>query len=294
LFYNDFLIRSGYVDSLAHTVSTKLGRIRANDWLSLLANFPYPNEFVYVPPNPRIDSLHAFASDLIADAWKYPGVVPPITVETYTPAILVYVPAGNYMPGSLGPNVMSHIASKATSVLHYMWLDRNNVLRFRDATYGHTPGIALGVSGPLPLDFVGSVDTSGIYNSIYVAEEEHGATWSGFDSETVRSIFMWGTKRWTSPPIPRKSSGGKYSLLEYATLVWQDRSQPSFEALPVRIWPASASELETLVALEAMQTVVMQFDAVTPAINLVGRLLGEVVNVDPDGWSVELATWIPA
>jgi hypothetical protein len=287
-----FVIRSGYIDSLTHTVSTKTGNIRANDWVSLLSNFGFPNEFLGWNNEAQYTTLHGFAAGIIQQAWNSSfaaGFKPPVTIETDA-GVVIYARSNSYTPGSIGPSVWDQISNHALSQLYFGWLDTNDVIRFRDSTYGHQPGISLGVSGPLPLDFIAAIDAGGIYNSIYVPLAGDNAQWTGFDAESAKSVFQWGTKRYTSPPIP---SNGRFTQVQYGQAIWQDRNQPAFEALPVRIWPASISEFQQLISLEAMQLVVMQFDSVTPAINLVGRSIGEVINVDSDGWSVELSTWIP-
>lgn len=288
------VIKSGYVDSISHSISSQTGSIVANDWISLLANTGYPNAYVTGDLS-QYSTLHTFASGILAQAITSANKVRiPITVEAEpSPKIAIHPYAPSNSPGSLGPAVWSQITDRAIAQLQFAYMDANNVIRFRDATYGHQPGISLGVSGPLPLDFVSAIDAHGIVNDVWVMYANTAqANWGGFNDESMLSVFQWGVKSWTSPPIPAKNPG-LYDQNEYAALVRGSENQPSFEAQPLRIWPASVAELEQLVTLEAMQTVVMQFDSVSPQINLVGRSIGEAINIDADGWSVEMSTWIP-
>jgi hypothetical protein len=69
---------------------------------------------------------------------------------------------------------------------------------------------------------------------------------------------------------------------------------PTLEAVPLRIWPASDSELRALLNVWPMDRVTMEFDIVTPPFSMFGRAIGGAVSVDPDGWSVELISEISA
>lgn len=296
------VIKSGYVDSLVHTVSTKMGSIRANDWITLLANAGYPNEFLAQDTLLQYSTLHTFAVGILNAAWSPTFVVGggsggspvslPVTVETETTPVPIDVYTHTVSLGSVGPAVWSWITERSIAALYYAYMDAANVIHFRDSTYGHQPGIALGVSGPLPLDFIGAIDAQGVANSVYVVVGNAAAVWAGYDDQSKRSVFQWGVKQYTSPRIPAKPPG-LYSAQEWGKLVRDDRNQPAFQALPVRIWPASVAEFEKLLGIEGMQLILMQFDSVTPQISLFGRAIGQVVNVDDDGWSVELSTWIP-
>jgi hypothetical protein len=296
------VIKSGYADSITHTISTKMGSIRINDWLTLLANMGYPNEFLAQDTLLQYSTLHTFTTGILSAAWSPTFVLGggtagspvslPVTVEAETTPIPIDVYTHTISLGQVGPAVWGWITERSIAALYYAYMDAANVIHFRDSTYGHQPGIALGVSGPLPLDLITQIDASGVSNSIYVVVGSAAAVWGGFDNESKRSAFQWGVKQYTSPRIPPKPPG-LYTANEWAVLVRNDRNQPAFEALPVRIWPASVAEFEQLLGLEAMQLVVMQFDSVTPPISIYGRAIGQVVNVDDDGWSVELSTWIP-
>jgi hypothetical protein len=50
--------------------------------------------------------------------------------------------------------------------------------------------------------------------------------------------------------------------------------------------------LRSLIGVQGMNSVIMQFDSVSPAISLLARAIGARVSVDSDGWAVELFTWL--
>ena len=282
------LIKWARVDSIAHTITTGVGRISAHDWVAVLSNNPFPSFARYQDTALLGSTLHTFAKGILDAAWQPVGaiLVPmPVIVETEPPTTIAIKPITQ---GTPGPDVWSQITDHALATFNYAWIDPRNVMHFAPLSYTSGGQIIIGVAGPMPLEFISQSDAAGIYNTISVNYNNNGPVFSAFDEV---SQLTWGAKQFTSPPIPPKPPG-LYTAVEWGEKFRDERSQPAMDALPLRIWPTSPNELKSLIAVQGMNSVIMQFDSVTPPISLVARAIGARVDVDSDGWSVELFTWL--
>ena len=270
-----------------------MGRIAAHDWVSVLSRTPFPNQRAY--SKLQYSTLHTFATGILADAFTYAPmpVIMPVTVEAEpAPAIAVWMRsisgADSTQPGQSLGSVWDLIWKHATATFCYAWIGPDNVMHFRSLLMCSGSQIGIGTLGPMPLEFISQSDAGSVINNVWVNYNGAAPVETGFDDI---SIFTFGQHRFTSAPIPAKPPG-LYTAVEYGNKVLADRKDPAFNALPLRIWPTSPAELKSLIAVQGMNSVVMQFDTVTPTMTLFGLAIGAAFSVDPDGWGVELFTWL--
>jgi hypothetical protein len=280
------LIKWARVDSIGHTITTAMGRISAHDWVSVLSNNPYPS-LARSGDTSQWSTLHTFATGILALAWQPIGTfapMMPVTVEYEASPIAIK----GVTQGFPGPDVWTQITDHAIATFNYAWIDPSNVMHFAPLSYTSGGQIIIGVAGSIPLEFISQSDAANIFNNISVNYNNTGAQAWAFDEA---SQLTWGVKQFTSPPTPPKPPG-LYDAREWAEKFLADRAQPAMDALPLRIWPTSPNELRSLIGVQGMNSVIMQFDSVSPAISLLARAIGARVSVDSDGWAVELFTWL--
>jgi hypothetical protein len=79
---------------------------------------------------------------------------------------------------------------------------------------------------------------------------------------------------------------------QWANITLEDRKDPPVLYTPVRIWLKSEQELLQVLAIEGAQEVGYILDAVNPPVVMITRCVGANIQVDPDGWAVELLTYV--
>lgn len=285
------VISHARADTIDHEIVSQTGRIRANDWVSWFANQQFPNDVLGTLSDwTSYFTAHSFAKaviDRINAVTAIDGFQLPVTVETELLPSSIYITPQEtpFEIGNPGPVIWSHFTDMVEAQLYYVWVDRANVLRFRDKKKPGLPGIKLGTYGPLVLNFGGLITAGGVLNLI----EDKGQT--AFRQDR-RSVDEWGIRSYRAVRTWPNYAWSPSTEAEWLDLLISDRATPSLQALPFQIWPATPNELKQLIAVPAMDLMTMQFDVPTPPVNLFARCIGGQISVDAEGWSVELMGWV--
>ena len=294
------LIKSAVIDSVEHELGESTGRIRANDWISWASNYSYPNPPAGSSSMASADTLKKLADLLLTfvNARTTAAGVPavPWTVDASMPTVPVQIIGYGSGATFFGPTIWGHLAGAAEAYLYSLWMDTNLVIRATDAMAPHGPVLEIGLAGPVPLGFIGRVSAEGIINFLSFVWAAAGPTGGGLTYSRYRetSMLRHGIHTYSSPrALPQSGRFGSTNTTapdNYATAVLDDRAEPRLEAVPLRIWPSSGAELRSLLGVTPMQQVHLEFDQ--PPFEAYARAVGAVVSVDPDGWAVELVTYL--
>ena len=283
------IIAHARVDSIEHEIVSKSGRVRANDWVSWFANQQFPNDVLGTLSGwTSHNTAHAFASALIAHINNVVSLDEfqlPVTVEAAARPVYITPVETPFQIGNPGPVIWSHFTDMLEAQFFYAWVDRANVLRFRDKRTPQLPGIKLGIHGPLVLNFGSFITAAGVLNLIEnKAQTDYRQDRRSVDEWGIRSyraIRDWPSFAWNPATEP-----------EWLDLMIAEQATPSLQALPFQIWPATPAELKQLIAVQAMDLMTMEFDVPTPPVELFSRCVGGQISVEPEGWSVELMGWV--
>lgn len=287
---NFTIVAFGRVDSIDHVISSQTGTIRANDWVSWFANEQFPNDVLGTLANwTSYTDAHSFARALIDRVnlmLGVDGLYLPVTVEPSPPQLIPITPIETpFVIGQPGPAIWQHFTEMVEEQLHYVWIDRANVLRFSNLRVGTTPGISIGVNGPLALDYASSIDASDIVNLVQTRIQDDYR-------QNRKSVDEWGMRVFGMKRDFPFGAWNPATSGEWLDLVLADRSVATLQNAPLQIWPATPDELRQLIAIEAMDLIHLEFDVPTPPIGLFARCMGGQISVTPEGWSVELVGWV--
>ena len=287
------VVGQGRLDSIEHRISDDSGRIRANDWVSWFSNFQFPNDIVGTLPNwTSYNTGGSFANAVIQRINTVTQGAPdnfqiPITVQGGS----FYITPEEY-PFTLaqpGPPLWQQFVDMTEAAMMYVYIDRNNYLRFRSLLSGYGNGeINLDLTGPQVIDFVSQINAAGILNYIVNKDKSNYV-------QDRRSVDEWGERQFQ---MTRHFAGGNpapwspTSEQQWLDLVLADRSNASLDVMPLQVWPATAAELKQIINLQAMDLVRMVFDIPSPAVIIAGRLMGGQISVTAEGWSAELVCWV--
>lgn len=146
-------VKSGLIDTIDYSIQTQRGAIRATDRIAGLVAATIPAGTTGAPT-----TLRALARWAIAKA-----LIPDVTVEADPPEGDPTIGAGL----TDAQSVWQWLGTAALDCLHAVWLDPDNVIRFRSFGAPRDLGLAIGGDDGIPLsDMEPSSSLDGVYSRI--------------------------------------------------------------------------------------------------------------------------------
>lgn len=271
-------VASGIIDTITYSVDDETGSIRATDGISRLVAAKIP---ALTPMEPT--TLRAMARRLLIVAG-----IPDIAVEA-DPV------EGDPTVGAAlvdAVSIWEYLSIIALDVLHAIWLDRNDVIRFRSFGEPRDMGLAIaGVDG-IPLDGLSPVSSlSGVFSQV-----------AGFDvaAPTVRIMQTDATtKQWAGEVLYERTRPVPNAALWIANVL-TDRAGAGLQFGLGRIRPRNETELLALLDTEMVDIAHLSAthrdsgrELLSVAIEAAPRVLGGQIEANTrTGWSVGLVAYV--
>jgi len=272
--YGALVVRSGWLDAITYSHADRTGSWRASDAVPLLVQARTVVATSGVPT-----TLRALARYLVA------RTLVPVTVEEDPedgdPTIGPTPPAAT--DGTLG--VWDWLLIASADCLRAVWVDHDNVLRFRPYGDPRDLGLVIGGADGIPMeDLVPTADLDAVYN--VVAARPTTTTWA--EVRDTDSVQRYGERRLDRDRVTPDAAG-------WAAKVLADRSEASLDYAPRTLRLRDVTDLEALVTAGMVDTVRVVVESAVPPVSVAASLLGVSLVVDPEsGWSGEVVAYVPA
>jgi len=272
------VVRQGKIDTISFNIDTLQGSLRATDGVAGLVAARIPKATAGAP-----STLRAMARWAIGIAGVTATVEPdPIDGDTGLP--VPDPPIGS--PLTDEASVWQWLLTGALDALHAVWMDNNQVLRFRSFGSPRDLGLTLGGDDGIAFD---DLDTESSLQGVYsrIIAFSSAAPTTPISKRDDESYGKFGD---TFFQRDRPVADGNF----WATSVLADRSRSDLTYRVGTLRPQTERQLADLIDAGMADIAHIFVNSVVPPIAIDGRILGGAFEANTtSGWSAKITAYIP-